>query len=105
MRPWATVQAGQEGREILERQLTPEAVRWVLRRRCRQAGIDPPAAPHDLRRTNIGELLELTGDLAAVQNLAGHADPATTGGYDRTPEAARRRVARSLHVPYVPPAG
>lgn len=92
-----------KGGEVLERQLTPEAIRWILRRRCREAGIEPPAAPHDLRRTNIGELLELTGDLSAVQKLAGHSDPATTSRYDRRPEAARRRVARSLHVPYVPP--
>jgi hypothetical protein len=42
----------------------------------------------------------LTGDLALVSELAGHASPATTKRYDRRPAENRRRAARSLHMPY-----
>ncbi len=56
--------------------------------------------PHDLRRTSISDLSDLTGDLALVSELAGHANHATTKRYDRRPTENRRRAARSLHVPY-----
>ena len=54
------------------------------------------------RRTWIRELLEVT-DLSNARQLAGHARADTTAGYDRRPEASRRRAAAMLHVPYVPP--
>jgi hypothetical protein len=55
-------------------------------------------ALHDCRRARIGELLEVA-DLATTQQLAGHARPPDTAGYDRRPEATRRRAAAMLHVP------
>lgn len=56
--------------------------------------------PHDCRRSYIGHLLDTGADLATVQALAGHADPATTARYDRRPAETRRRAARALAVPY-----
>ena len=38
-------------------------------------------------------------DLATVQKLAGHSDPATTARYDRRGERAMRETASHLHVP------
>jgi hypothetical protein len=39
-------------------------------------------------------------DLATVQKLAGHSDPATTARYHRCGERAMREAASHLHVPH-----
>ena len=79
--------------------MTSHALMKRLARRCRQANIKP-CSPHDLRRTFVSELLDAGADLASVQQLAGHASPVTTSRYDRRPEAARRRTAAMIHVPF-----
>jgi integrase len=83
--------------------LSESTVRLACRRRAAQAGLRA-FSPHDLRRTSISDLLDLTGDLAMVSELAGHANPATTKRYDRRPAENRRQAARLLHVPYQRPA-
>ena len=70
--------------------------------RGRKAGIQPPA-PHDLRRTWTGDLLEAGVDLATVQKMAGHASVSTTGKYDRRDHAVQRMAASQLRVPYITP--
>jgi len=86
-------------RTLAHRRLDPSTIRLACQRRAAQAGLRA-FSPHDLRRTSISDLLDLTGDLALVSELAGHANPATTRGYDRRPAESRQRAARSLHVPY-----
>jgi site-specific recombinase XerD len=88
------------GRVTLER-LTEQAVFDALRRLASRAGV-ARFSPHDLRRTFVGDLLDGGADLSVVQQLSGHASPATTARYDRRPDEVRRRAARSLHVPFVP---
>ena len=87
-------------------ELTRQAVEYVAQQVkvaateiAAQAGLCA-FSPHDLRRTSISDLLDLTGDLALVSELAGHANPATTKRYDRRPAENRRLAARSLRVPY-----
>jgi integrase len=75
----------------------------TLYQRCRcvaeLAGIEP-FSPHDLRRTFAGDMLDAGVDLALVQQLMGHSSVATTVGYDRRPEAARRAAAGLVGVPF-----
>jgi integrase len=91
-----------KGGRIEDHAVSAQAVRDLCRELAQLAATEP-FTPHDLRRTWTGDLLDASGDLAIVQQLAGHASPATTASYDRRPEATRRRAAELLHVPYVAP--
>lgn len=64
------------------RSITGEAVRQLLKRRALAAGV-AAISPHDLRRSYAGDLLDAGADLPAVQQILGHASPATTSRYDR----------------------
>ena len=87
------------GRIILRR-LTPESIFDRLAHLARRAGISR-FSPHDMRRSFISDLLDNGADLAVVQAMAGHANPATTARYDRRGERAKQRAAGLLVVPYI----
>jgi site-specific recombinase XerD len=89
-----------KGGRVLGGRLSERAVYDALKKRQRQARLDRPLTPHDLRRTFVGDMLDAGADIATVQALAGHASPATTARYDRRGERAKRKAAGLLHVPY-----
>ena len=62
--------------------LNPTTVWTWARLVAAEAGL-PPVATHVLRHTALATALDATGDLRAVQELAGHARPETTAGYTR----------------------
>ena len=62
--------------------LNPTTVWTWVRAVAADAGL-PPVPTHVLRHTALATALDHTGDLRAVQELAGHARPETTAGYTR----------------------
>ena len=56
----------------------------------------PPVQTHVLRHTALAAALDATGDLRAVQELAGHARPETTAGYTRVRTERLRRAVTAI---------
>ncbi|MFH1445857.1 MAG: tyrosine-type recombinase/integrase [Chloroflexota bacterium] len=85
--------------KLVYRQLTPQAIYYMLKNRQIQADLEP-FTPHDLRRTSITDLLSAHVDVLTVSNIAGHASADTTRRYDRRPEENKKRAAQSLKSLY-----
>lgn len=79
--------------QLSGRRLDPGTVRQILARRFVIS-----ATPHQMRSTWISQLLDSGADLAIVAQLAGHADPSTTLGYDRRGLAAKQRAISTLDI-------
>lgn len=81
-----------KGGTITRRRLTPGAVLTILA----SLGLPEKFSPHDMRRTFISVMLREGADLATVQKLAGHANPATTARYDRRGDEAKAKAVELL---------
>ena len=72
--------------EYTGRGLRRERVWDMVRRRARQAGVNPKLCCHSLRATGITLYLEAGGDLKRASDRAHHADTRTTKLYDHSDE-------------------
>jgi len=89
-----------EGRVFLNargRPIRRESI-WAIVKECaRRAGISRTVSPHTLRHTFATHLVEGGADLAAVQELLGHADISTTQIYTHLDRTYLRDVHRKYH--------
>jgi integrase/recombinase XerD len=79
------------------RPLTRMGVWKILRKHVKRAGLDKRVTPHTLRHTFATHLLEGGADLAAVQEMLGHADISTTQIYTHVDREYLRDVHRRFH--------
>jgi len=77
--------------------LRREAVWTIVKDAARRAGITKKVSPHTLRHTFATHLVEGGADLAAVQELLGHADISTTQIYTHLDRDYLRDVHRRFH--------
>lgn len=77
--------------------LSRQAVWGLVREACRRAGVTKKVSPHTLRHTFATHLLQGGADLAAVQELLGHADIATTQIYTHLDREHVKDVHRRYH--------
>jgi integrase/recombinase XerD len=77
--------------------LSRTAVWSLVKESARRVGITRKVSPHTLRHTFATHLLEGGADLAAVQELLGHADISTTQIYTHVDREYLRDVHRRCH--------
>lgn len=70
----------------------------MMKRRLKDIGFPLLYSPHSFRVTTITDLLERGVQLEDVRRLAGHADPRTTGLYDRRKRKITRNIVERISV-------
>jgi integrase/recombinase XerD len=89
-----------EGRVFLNlrgRPLTRASIFDFVKKYAARAGITGKVSPHTFRHSFATHLLEGGADLAAVQELLGHADISTTQIYTHVDREYLREVHRTFH--------
>ena len=79
------------------RRLSRKGVWEIVRRYVALAGIDKRVTPHTLRHTFATHLLEGGADIAAVQEMLGHADISTTQIYTHLDRTYLSEVHKRYH--------
>jgi integrase/recombinase XerD len=79
------------------RPLTRAGAWTIIRKHVRAAGIRKRVTPHTLRHTFATHLLQGGADLAAVQEMLGHADISTTQLYTQVDRDYLAEVHRACH--------
>jgi integrase/recombinase XerD len=78
--------------------LTSKRICELVKRRLKDAGLPSRLSPHSFRVTAITDLLMQGVPLEDVQYLAGHAEPRTTGLYDRRQKKVTRNIVERISI-------
>lgn len=84
---------------VVDQAITSHQVWKLLRGYAATAGIADDVTPHSLRVWFVTSLLEHGTDLLTVTRAVGHANPNTTGRYDRRGDEAVRSAIALLEIP------
>ncbi len=85
-------------KRLTGRPLTTKAVCELVKRRLKDAGLPLRLSPHSFRVAAITDLLTQGVPLEDVQYLAGHAEPRTTGLYDRRQKRVTRNIVERISI-------
>ena len=77
--------------------LSVRGIQLVVKKYALRAGLDPDFHTHTLRHSFATHLLDGGADLRVVQDLLGHASPATTQIYTHVSAESARRVYLAAH--------
>ncbi|APW64289.1 Tyrosine recombinase XerD (plasmid) [Paludisphaera borealis] len=78
--------------------LTSKRICELVKRRLKDAGLPSRLSPHSFRVAAITDLLTQGVPLEDVQYLAGHAEPRTTGLYDRRQKKVTRNIVERISI-------
>ncbi len=78
--------------------MTSKRICELVKRRLKDAGLPSRLSLHSFRVTAITELLTQGVPLEDVQYLAGHAEPRTTGLYDRRQKKGTRNIVERISI-------
>ena len=80
-----------------KRPLSEQSIRFMVRKRTKDAGVNTHITPHMFRHTMATELLGNGMDIRYIQDLLGHSSIMTTQIYAHVTDAVRRREMRRRH--------
>lgn len=96
-RPLYRVGNGRSGK-LGEKAMDSRVVCDLVKRRIKDAGLPSRLSPHSFRVAAITDLLTQGVPLEDVQYLAGHAEPRTTGLYDRRQKKVTRNIVERISI-------
>lgn len=85
-------------KKLTDSPMSAADVRWMLKRRLKDAGLPTHYSPHSFRVMAVTDLLNQGVSLESVQFLAGHSDPRTTRLYDRREQKVTRNLVERISV-------
>jgi integrase/recombinase XerD len=85
-------------KELTGKAMDSRVVCDLVKRRLKDAGLPSRLSPHSFRVAAITDLLTQGVPLEDVQYLAGHAEPRTTGLYDRRQKKVTRNIVERISI-------
>jgi integrase/recombinase XerD len=85
-------------RKLSGNAMTLKRICELVKRRLKDAGLPSRLSPHSFRVSAITDLLTQGVPLEDVQYLAGHAEPRTTGLYDRRQKNVTRNIVERISI-------